>query len=233
MLEVRYRVTFPGGAGNPFAPWFATAPGATITADEVRFLGDEVEARLIASAEGTLSVQALEDLLTATPPFPSTQEWHLIERHAEMVGLLHRWREPLLPGCPSSLRVAADVLGEDIQCSFVLTRDALRFRILVPEGVSVDGLWVPLRNNLVAWRERTGAHLVLEIERVAEWIPTGQLDPEDGKPILLTALMLGYYDSPPRATILDLARVTGVPGSVVLGHLRVMERELFNDPYRS
>lgn len=226
MLEIRYRIVVPEGAASPFAPWFRHAPQGRLHGSNVRFTGNVGEAKLIVTTGGGDLDALVEDLLTAAPE--ATSGWTLLEKLPDAARFSLRWREPILPDCPSTLRVVSDALGPSLDLSYTLGPDFIVYRCLIPRTTPTDDLWPRLTASVERFGALHGFRPRLEVERFGLWAPAERIAGLDARELLLAAFGLGYYDSPPRATVRDIALATGVPGNIVLGHLRDAERTVLS-----
>lgn len=220
MLEIRYRFTVPGHR-LALDSWFDEADGDVVHALDVAFEGDRGSARFIGVPDGDGG--GLAERL-ATPPFPTMTTWEP-EGSAEALAYRAEWLEPILPGVRSPMKVAHDALGPEARSSFTAMKGTVVHRIILPRGVPHEPLWPMLKRELDVYARVTGRPGRIDLERVGAWVPEGRLKSDDAHMVLLAAYMLGYYDTPPLATVEDVARVLGLPGDLVLAHLKDLERD--------
>lgn len=224
MIEIRYRLTTLPGVPHPFAPWFRRTLDGCVHGTSIRFDGDRGSGRYLATTPAG-SLRDLKEDMLAHPP-PAATVWRLAEERGDVIAFDAEWTEPIYPGIPSPMKVASDILGPEALISFTMTHDVLIHRHLVPPVTPPMELWGALQSVMAKFIALTGTNLVFELERLGPWIPEDRVGDADARVILLAAFMLGYYDTPPRATVQDVALATGVPGKVALGHLKDVEAAL-------
>ncbi|HWG89844.1 MAG TPA: hypothetical protein VNZ52_03250 [Candidatus Thermoplasmatota archaeon] len=228
MLEIRYRLVLPPAAPHPWSPWFAHTPKGVVHGTDIRFEGDVARARFIAVGEPEGFDAFVKDLMNSPPPRATV--WDLKQLQPDLAAFDVEWLEPVFPNLPSPMKMAVEVLGPETMVSFTMMRDELVHRHLVPSPGVPEELWFRLRDSVEAFNRLVPFPVRIELERLGPWIPGDRLPEPQAKVLLLAAFMLGYWDSPPRTTPEAIALATGLPGNVVLAHLREAARSATDGP---
>lgn len=224
MMELRFRVAHPPEMPIYYASWFARTPQGRVHCPEVRYQGEVGEGSFLAVAEEGALEAFLEDML-ALPLVPTAIEWRLVER-GEDTGLFHaRWTEPVF-GVPSPMRLLRDIAGPDVVTSLTYHPRVFVVRALIPGDGVESRVWVRLRDGFDQYCASVGVPASLELEHLGPHLDGGPDAQAAARDVLRAAFSLGYYDSPPRASVRDVAFATGQSPASVLAHLRAAEQRI-------
>lgn len=221
MLEVRFRLSHPPGQPIYYAPWFARSRSARVYCPEVSFADDTGATQFLVLAEdGTLDL-VVEDMLKL-PPVPSSRDWELVEKREHAATFHGTWTEPCF-GVPSLMYLLHQAAGPGTTISLLYHPDYFVTRALVPTDVADAAFWLDLRRVFLAYCRNVGVDALLELEHLAPYNPAPEAE---GATILHAAFALGYYDTPPRASVRDVSTATGQPQANVLAHLKNAEQRI-------
>lgn len=164
MLDIRYRLTHRDGKPLPFAAWFEGAPDGRLHGLEVSFQRTRGQATYVGAAPPD-QLPALERNVLAIPS-TNCDVWVLRRRQADLITLHSGWSEPIYPGVHSPMWIAKTVIP-DASCSFTITRDAVRHRILAPSLEPAHALWRRLLDEMEKYAGFAMVDVACTLERLA------------------------------------------------------------------
>lgn len=227
LLESAYHIRPKGDA--PLLPsiraWFTHAPSGEVVVDRVRFHGSEVRARVTARAGGG-DERAFRAIVANTPLVPTVHTWETVDPRDDALVLRAGWREPFWTAAPSMFYLAWRFLGPATRSRAVVRANEVEMRHRVPVTVKVDDVWEGFRRALLSFNLNDDLPVGVHFRRFAAPVSSGRGAGAMGPWVVSTALELGYYESPARATVRDVADATGLPPGLVLEELRAAESEI-------
>lgn len=164
MLDIRYRLTHRDGKPLPFAAWFEGAPDGRLHGLELSFEGPRGQATYVAAAPPDQFPTLERNVLSN--PATNCDLWVLRRRQADLITLLGAWNEPIYPGVHSPMWIAKSVMP-DASCSFTITRDAVRHRILAPSLEPAHALWRRLMDEMEKYAGFAAVDVACTLERLA------------------------------------------------------------------
>lgn len=164
MIDIRYRLTHRDGKPLPFAAWFEGAPDGRLHGLDVSFEGPRGQATYVAAAPPD-QLPAFERKVLATPA-TSCDLWVLRRRQAHLLTIHGEWNEPIYPGIHSPMWIAKSIMPH-ASCSFTITRDAVRHRVLAPSLEPAHALWRRLLDEMEKYAGFAVVDVACTLERLA------------------------------------------------------------------
>lgn len=102
----------------------------------------------------------------ARVPGPNCHDWRVVGLGPTFHVIEAAWREPIYPGVLSPMAVAQRTLGDGTLCSFTITRNEVRHRVLTGDTKDPMALWTGMRDELEKYCGFAAVRVALELVRL-------------------------------------------------------------------
>ncbi len=222
------KLTFASARDNRsmYAEWFRNSPKGIVHASRILIEGPRVSLRFVADPMDDDLDTFVQDIHARSATDRIT--YGPVETAGGVAAFDAAWDEPFIGSARTPVAVAWEFFGPAIENTFSIEQHQATHRLLIPATADVDRYLKRLHAEV----EKVGAALddprSMRVERFGPWIDPATTAGEHSRTIMLTAIALGYYDKPARASVSDISFHTGLPGNVVLRQLRELEKESFD-----